>query len=100
MTALRSSGLIDPFYLFNWFVSPKIQALARSFSSQTTSIANLNLKRCEGLDVPVPPKSRQLEFARQFAAVTAQRDLAVAELATQDDFFMSLQVRAFAGAFG
>lgn len=71
VTALRPDpSVIDPRFLFRYFTAPRTQALLRSFSNQTTSIANLNLKRAGELEVPLPP----LEEQRRIAAILDSAD--------------------------
>lgn len=64
VTVLRpSSGELNDRYLYRWFSSPSVQALARSFGQQTTNISNLNLARCLQMLVPVPPIEEQRRIA-------------------------------------
>lgn len=64
VSVLRTtSAQLDPRYLYHWFSSPSIQSIARSFSRQTTNIANLNLNRCLELDIPLPPIAEQHRIA-------------------------------------
>ncbi|VVN57094.1 hypothetical protein PS684_02664 [Pseudomonas fluorescens] len=50
---------ILPRFLFWWFSSAPIQALARSFGNKTTSISNLNFDRCLALTLPLPSLEEQ-----------------------------------------
>lgn len=64
VSALRAtSEQILPRYLYYWFNSYKIQATVRSFSNQTTNIANLAIKRCLDLKIPLPPLPEQQRIA-------------------------------------
>lgn len=64
VTALRANpAQLDSRYLFHWFSSPRTQKVVRSLGNQTTSISNLNLKRCEALKFPLPPLSEQRRIA-------------------------------------
>jgi type I restriction enzyme S subunit len=55
----RSSERLDRRYLYRWFSSPRVQRTVRSFSRQTTNIANLNLSRCLELELPLPSLEEQ-----------------------------------------
>lgn len=60
VTALRvASDRLEPRYLYRWFSSPNTQAEVRNSANQTTNIANLNLKRCEALRIPLPTLAEQ-----------------------------------------
>jgi type I restriction enzyme S subunit len=64
------SQLIDPRYGFHWFSSPEVQTRVRSFGQQTTNIANLNVDRTLGLNIPLPPLPEQ----RRIAAILDEAD--------------------------
>ncbi len=71
VTALRADhSAIDARYLYRWFTTPRTQALLRSFSNQTTNIANLNLRRAAELAVPLPTLDEQ----RRIAAILDHAD--------------------------
>lgn len=57
-------------YLYRWFSTERVQALARSFGQQTTNIANLNHARCLTLEIPLPPLAEQ----RRIAAILDKAD--------------------------
>lgn len=61
---------IDPRYLFHWFTSSRTQATLRSFGQKTTNISNLNIGRCEAMELPLPP----LEEQRRIAAILDQAE--------------------------
>ncbi|MHB9004613.1 MAG: restriction endonuclease subunit S [Coriobacteriia bacterium] len=61
---------VDARYLFHWFASDRTQATVRSFGQQTTNISNLNVSRCLGLKLRLPPLSKQ----RQIAAILDNAD--------------------------
>jgi type I restriction enzyme, S subunit len=64
ISVLRGNKMrIDPRYLYHWFGSPRVQATVRSFGQQTTNISNLNVNRCERLEVPLPPLLEQRRIA-------------------------------------
>ncbi len=71
VTALRvTSDRLDSRYLYRWFSSARTQAEVRNNANQTTNIANLNLKRCEALRIPLP----SLDEQRRIAAVLDHAD--------------------------
>jgi type I restriction enzyme S subunit len=75
--------LIDARYLYHWFSSARIQATVRSFGQQTTNISNLNVERCLGLLIPLPPLSEQRRIAEvldKTDALRAQRRAAITRL--------------------
>lgn len=64
VTGLRvTSEHLDSRYLYLWLSSPRIQAALRNTANQTTNIANLNLRRCEELPIPLPPLAEQRRIA-------------------------------------
>ncbi|MFE4370205.1 restriction endonuclease subunit S [Streptomyces sp. NPDC056835] len=63
-------ALIEKRYLYHWFIMSSTQATVRSFSRQTTNIANLDLKRCLDLQIPLPSLAEQ----RRIAAILDQVD--------------------------
>lgn len=71
---------ISPRYLFWWFSSSRIQALARSFGNKTTSISNLNIERCLSLSLELPSLSEQYRIAAildQLESLRAKRRVAL-----------------------
>ncbi|MDH6194440.1 type I restriction enzyme S subunit [Mycobacterium frederiksbergense] len=71
VTGLRvTSADVDPRFLYRWFSSPHTQAEVRNCANQTTNIANLNLRRCELLRLPLPPLDEQ----RRIAAILDHAD--------------------------
>ncbi|MGW2288653.1 restriction endonuclease subunit S [Streptomyces phaeochromogenes] len=64
VTALRGdSEVVDRRYLYHWFSQRDTQAVMRSFSRQTTNIANLDIGRCLELSCPLPPLAEQKRIA-------------------------------------
>lgn len=79
------SSRIEPRYLYHWFASPRIQATVRSFGQQTTNISNLNIDRCLGLPLPLPPLPEQRRIADildKADALRAKRRAALDQLDT------------------
>ena len=71
ITGLRvTSAEVEPRYLYRWIASPRVQAELRNTANQTTNIANLNLRRCEKLQFPLPPLAEQ----RRIAVILDQAD--------------------------
>lgn len=74
VTALRvASDQVEPRYLYRWFSSPHTQAEVRNSANQTTNIANMNLKRCEALKIPLPSLDEQRRIATILDHVDALR---------------------------
>lgn len=83
---------IFPRFLFWWFSSSRIQALARSFGNKTTSISNLNIDRCLSLSFLLPSLVEQKRIATildQAEALRVQRrkTLEEVEALSQSVFF-------------
>lgn len=96
VTALRpESSTIDARYLFRYFTAPRTQALLRSFSNQTTSIANLNLGRAGELEIPLPP----LEEQRRIAAILDRTDVLRTKRRQVLRYFESLETALYRDAF-
>ena len=71
VTALRTNKeRLHARFLYHWFSSPPIQALARSFGQKTTNISNLNLSRCLAMEIPLPSLIEQ----RRIAAILDKAD--------------------------
>ncbi|QBQ10415.1 MULTISPECIES: restriction endonuclease subunit S [unclassified Pseudomonas] len=54
---------VYPRFLFWWFSSTRIQAMARSFGNKTTSISNLNVDRCLELSLDLPSLQEQVRIS-------------------------------------
>ncbi|WP_329540306.1 restriction endonuclease subunit S [Streptomyces sp. NBC_01358] len=90
VTALRGDvSQVNRRYLYRWFSSAHIQETARSFSRQTTNIANLDLKRCADLSVPLPPLAEQKRIAAVLDQVDALRAKRREAIALLDDLAQS-----------
>lgn len=74
VTVLRADeSRVDPVYLYRWFSSSVIQQVVRSFGRRTTSISNLDLRRCESLPIALPSLMQQRRIARVLDAVDGLR---------------------------
>ncbi len=84
VSALRAdTKQLDTRFLYWWFASDRTQALLRSFGQKTTSISNLNAKRCLNLGIPLFPLPEQRRIAAildQADALRAKRRKALAQL--------------------
>lgn len=84
VTVLRAdNSIVDSRYLYYWFTSDRTQASLRSFGQKTTNISNLNIRRCEAMEVPLPPMEEQRRIAAildQAEELRAQRRAAIALL--------------------
>lgn len=98
ISALRPlSNDVQPTFLYYWFSHPLTQARVRNTANQTTSIANVGLKRCAQIPLPVPPRQIQLRFesdASKVALLSSRVDEAVRK---GQELYDSLQYRAFRG---
>ncbi len=93
VTGLRASSKhLDPRYLYLWLSSPRIQVALRNTANQTTNIANLNLRRCEELPVPLPPLDEQ----RRIAAILDHADTICSQSASLLTHFESLRTSVLA----
>lgn len=86
---------IDPRYLFRWFASDRIQALARSFGQKTTNISNLNIDRCLRLEFPMPPLAEQRRIAEVLDRAEALRAMRRAALVQLDSLTQSIFLDMF-----
>ena len=80
-----SSSKLDRRYLYRWFSSEYVQETLRSFGQKTTNISNLNIGRCERLQLPLPPLEEQRRIAAildQAETLRTQRRQALAHLDT------------------
>lgn len=91
-----SSREVDARYLYRWLSSSRVQALLRNTANQTTNIANLNLRRCEQLSIPLPPLDEQ----RRIAAILDQADKLRAERRRTSALLLDLDRSTFFGKFG
>jgi type I restriction enzyme S subunit len=84
VTVLRANPeKVYPRFLFWWFSSNHIQALARSFGNKTTSISNLNIDRCLSLQLELPPLNEQKrisEILDRAAVMRGQRKKSIDEV--------------------
>lgn len=100
VTVLRGNlQLVDRRYLYHWFSSSRTQAVVRSFSRQTTNIANLDLRRCAELVIPLPPLAQQKRIAALLDAVDALRAKRREAIALLDDFAQSIFLNMFGDPF-
>jgi type I restriction enzyme S subunit len=86
---------IFPRFLFWWFSSTRIQALARSFGNKTTSISNLNIDRCLALSLTLPSLDEQKRIAGILDEVQALRDKRRDSICQLDDLAESVFFEMF-----
>ncbi|MFC8305097.1 restriction endonuclease subunit S [Streptomyces olivaceus] len=90
VTVLRGNPqFVDRRYLYHWFSSSRTQAVVRSFSRQTTNIANLDLRRCSELAIPLPPLAQQKRIAAVLDQVDTLRAKRREAIALLDDLVQS-----------
>lgn len=96
LTGLRADPrLIESRYLYRWLSSERTQTTVRSFARQTTSIANLDLKRFARLLVPLPPLKEQRWIADALDRADALRAKRRETLARLDELTQSIFVDMF-----
>lgn len=96
VTVLRGNPqLVDRRYLYQWFSSSRTQAVVRSFSRQTTNIANLDLRRCSELAIPLPSLAQQKRIAAVLDTVDALRAKRREAIALLDDLAQSVFLDMF-----
>jgi type I restriction enzyme S subunit len=96
VTVLRGDGdLVDRRYLYRWFSMSRTQETIRSFSRQTTNIANLDLKRCAELVIPLPPLVEQKRIATVLDQVDDLRAKRREAIALLDDLAQSVFLDMF-----
>ncbi|MFL0289204.1 restriction endonuclease subunit S [Mycobacterium sp. SMC-21] len=97
VTGLRANSReLDARYLYHWFSSPRTQATVRNTANQTTNIANLNLRLCEALRLPLPPLDEQ----RRIAAILDHADALRVMRRRSVDALAELNDAAFIDCFG
>jgi len=90
ISILRSSNTdLDSRFLYLWFSSDKIQQTVRSYSNQTTNISNLDHKRVNNLQIPLPPLEEQKRIAEILDAADALRGKRRQALTQLDEFLQS-----------
>lgn len=88
-----TTGVV-PAYLQQWLSSQTGALLEMRTGGAQPNLSQAILR---GLDVPLPPDEAQEAFARQVAAIEAQRRRVRTAIADFDTLFASLQHRAFRG---
>lgn len=97
VTGLRvESKLVDARYLYRWLSSPRTQAELRNTANKTTNIANLSLRRCEELPLPLPTLAEQ----RRIAAILDHADALRAKRRVASARFDDLRTSIFYATFG
>ena len=96
VSVLRANGSkADARYIYHWFSSDLVQEKVRSFGRKTTNISNLDLQRCLGLKLDLPPLPEQ----RRIAAILDQADVLRAKrreaLAKLDEMAQAIFVEMF-----
>lgn len=96
VTALRPNReRLDSRYLYRFFSSARIQAAVRGLARQTTNIANLDLKRCSALLLPLPPIDEQRRIAAILDHTDALRAKRREALARLDELTQSIFIDMF-----
>ncbi len=97
-SVLRATSTnVWPRYMYHWFSTNRIQALARSFGQQTTNISNLNQARCLELEFPLPPLDEQRRIAAILDKADALRRKRKRALELLDTLTQSIFLEMFGG---
>ena len=96
VTALRGdASRVSRRYLYRWFTSPHVQETVRSFSRRTTNIANLDLKRCADLAIPLPSLAEQERIAVVLDQVDVLRARRREAITLLDELVQSIFLHTF-----
>lgn len=96
VSVLRADKLrLEPRYAYWWFSSPLVQQVVRSFGRRTTSISNLDLKRCLRLHIPLPPLDEQRHIASVLDETVRLRSNRRASLTHLDSLVSSYFLTSF-----
>lgn len=88
---------VNPVFL-NWYVGSSFgKAYFLRSAKQTTGIASINSTQLKNFPLRLPSMREQEDFAAKIAKVKENRARCEAHLRVLEDFFDSLQVRAFRG---
>ncbi|WP_439603136.1 restriction endonuclease subunit S [Devosia sp.] len=90
-------SVATPWYALGVFLSYFRLGEFAKISSKTSSVAHLGAARFARMPFPVPPLELQAEYGRRIEATRRQHGAAVQAMRLTDDFFASLQHRAFSG---
>jgi type I restriction enzyme S subunit len=86
---------IFPRFLFWWFSSARIQAMARSFGNKTTSISNLNVDRCLALPLELPSLDEQKRISNIMDESQLLKGCRITSEEQLDDLFQSVFLNLF-----
>jgi len=86
---------VYPRFLYWWFSSTRIQALARSFGNKTTSISNLNIDRCLALSFELPCLEEQKRIASILDKLELLRVKRRESLVLHEDLAISIFIDMF-----
>jgi type I restriction enzyme, S subunit len=88
---------VAPIFLREFMLGPQGRRQLRSRSKTSAGQFNINVENLGAIDIPLPPRSLQDEFARRVATVEKLKAAHRASLAEMDALFAVLQHRAFRG---
>jgi type I restriction enzyme S subunit len=95
--ARLSSNTVTPLFLREYMLGSEGRRQLRARCSTSAGQFNINTENLGSIPVPVPPLALQHEFARRVVAVEQLRTTQRESLGKMDEFFASLQHRAFRG---
>ena len=94
---LRVNRKYEPEYLAAFLNTVYSKRVLRSMCKSIIGMANINATELQALQIPVPPRPVQHEFAGCITAVEKLKATHRISLVEQDDLFTTLQQRAFRG---
>lgn len=97
LVRLRVSEEHHPEYLAAFLNTAYAKKVLRSMCKSIVGMANINAKEVQGMQILMPPLSRQQRFARVVSRLEGVKEVHRAHLAALDELHVSLQQRAFSG---
>ena len=88
---------VMPMFVNAWIQTPSARGQVLARAKKAINQASINQTDVIEMSMPLPPLERQNEFAERVNSVNAHRAVVLAVRAADDEFFASLQSRAFRG---
>ncbi len=93
MGIIRPLNGIEPYYLFNYLISPKGKEFLAGKTQGTTNIYNITFDRIKDLQIPLPPTEEQKKIASLFQSI----ETAIEQVEIQERNIQSLQKKLING---
>lgn len=94
---IRFKSDVVPEYIATAFQRPFIKLAVDARKAGTTSVFAIYWSALKTVNIPVPPKALQLEFASLYREIDRLKSIQRAALQKLDDLFASLRYHAFSG---